>query len=110
MQPGGGVSRRRFLGLGITAATMGLLTRGVTFGRDVPGRDTIVVATEGSPGELVAGAVHALGGIDSFVNPGDIVLVKPNASFHLSVDSGANTHPEVAVPSLASVSRPAPSV
>lgn len=96
MESPGAISRRRFLGLGITAATMGLLTREVALGQDVPGRDAIVVATEGSPGELVAGAVHALGGMGEFVKPGDNVLVKPNASFHLSADSGANTHPDVA--------------
>jgi uncharacterized protein (DUF362 family) len=39
--------------------------------------------------------VELLGGIKSFVKPGQKVLIKPNMSFASGVDSATTTHPEV---------------
>ena len=40
-------------------------------------------------------ALDAVGGLDQFVKPGDIVLVKPNVAFDRSPNLGATTHPEI---------------
>lgn len=40
--------------------------------------------------------MDGLGGIDTFVGRGDVVLVKPNASFSVPSGTGANTSPEIA--------------
>ncbi len=44
---------------------------------------------------LVRETVAALGGMDRFVRPGDIVVVKPNIGWDRTVELAANTHPEV---------------
>jgi uncharacterized protein (DUF362 family) len=40
-------------------------------------------------------ALDAIGGIERFVAPGDVVLVKPNVAFDRSPNLGATTNPEV---------------
>ena len=40
-------------------------------------------------------AVQALGGMKKFVNPGEVVVIKPNMSFDRPPELGANVHPEV---------------
>ena len=44
---------------------------------------------------LLEQVISALGGIESFVKPGDIVVVKPNIGWDRTVELAANTHPEV---------------
>lgn len=44
---------------------------------------------------LVKETLRALGGIESFVKPGEVVVVKPNIGWDRSVELAANTHPEV---------------
>jgi uncharacterized protein (DUF362 family) len=43
----------------------------------------------------VRAAVNALGGMNSFVNTGDVVLLKPNMSFANPPEWGSTTHPDV---------------
>jgi uncharacterized protein (DUF362 family) len=45
--------------------------------------------------KLLEQVVSALGGIESFVKPGDIVVVKPNIGWDRAVELAANTHPQV---------------
>ncbi len=45
--------------------------------------------------KLVRETLAALGGIDRFVRPGDIVVVKPNIGWDRNMELAANTHPEV---------------
>ncbi len=40
-------------------------------------------------------ALDALGGIEHYVRPGDLVLVKPNVAFDRSPNLGATTHPDI---------------
>jgi uncharacterized protein (DUF362 family) len=40
-------------------------------------------------------ALDALGGITHYVQPGDVVLVKPNVAFDRSPNLGATTHPDI---------------
>ena len=44
---------------------------------------------------LVRGAVDAIGGINRFVQRGDVVVIKPNVAFERPAVLGATTHPEV---------------
>jgi uncharacterized protein (DUF362 family) len=45
--------------------------------------------------KLVRDAVGALGGMQRFVKPGAVVVVKPNIGWDRTVELAANTHPEV---------------
>ncbi len=40
-------------------------------------------------------ALDAVGGLNHYIAPGDIVLVKPNVAFDRSPNLGATTHPEI---------------
>nr|MBF0221093.1 DUF362 domain-containing protein [Desulfobulbaceae bacterium] len=52
--------------------------------------------TEGPDYEsLVSRALSSLGGMKSFVNPGDTVVVKPNIGWDRTPEQGANTNPIV---------------
>ncbi|MFP3867998.1 MAG: DUF362 domain-containing protein [Desulfobacteraceae bacterium] len=44
---------------------------------------------------LVGDAVQALGGMKKFVNPGEVVVVKPNIAFDRPPEMAATTHPVV---------------
>ncbi len=44
---------------------------------------------------LVRQTITALGGMQAFVSPGEVVVVKPNIGWDRSVELAANTHPEV---------------
>jgi uncharacterized protein (DUF362 family) len=44
---------------------------------------------------LVRETLGALGGIEKFVNSGDVVVVKPNIGWDRTVELAANTHPDV---------------
>jgi uncharacterized protein (DUF362 family) len=45
--------------------------------------------------KLVRDTVGALGGMQKFVKPGNVVVVKPNIGWDRTVELAANTHPEV---------------
>lgn len=47
------------------------------------------------PDAMVRAGIGALGGIERFIRPGDIVVVKPNAAFDRGPALGATTSPEV---------------
>jgi uncharacterized protein (DUF362 family) len=44
---------------------------------------------------LVKETISALGGMEHFVKPGDVVVVKPNIGWDRTVELAANTHPDV---------------
>jgi len=46
-------------------------------------------------GQTLAAAVHALGGMEAFIRPGDRVLLKVNAAFATPPMLGATTHPDL---------------
>ena len=58
-------------------------------------RPQVVLAKGGSPSRLARKAVDTLGGMKSFVKPGEIVVVKPNIGWDRTPEQGANTHPEL---------------
>jgi uncharacterized protein (DUF362 family) len=45
--------------------------------------------------KTVSKAIELLGGIDRFIKPGDVVVIKPNAGFATPAILGATTHPDV---------------
>jgi uncharacterized protein (DUF362 family) len=45
--------------------------------------------------KLVRDTVGALGGMQKFVKPGNVVVVKPNIGWDRTVELAANTHPEI---------------
>lgn len=46
-------------------------------------------------GAMLNAAVDAIGGVNSFVKPGDVVLIKPNVAFERVAQLGATSHPEI---------------
>jgi uncharacterized protein (DUF362 family) len=58
--------------------------------------DSVVIAQNGDPINLVNSTFDALGGIDRFVKKGNRVLIKPNASFNYNPERATTTNPEIA--------------
>jgi uncharacterized protein (DUF362 family) len=100
------ISRRDFLKKsGAIAAGMGLglMLPGKTrlFAQTSGGRTAgssngayqLAAVRNGEPDTMFDRGIRALGGMGRFVSPGDIVVIKPNASFNSSPDRGATTHP-----------------
>lgn len=59
------------------------------------GADLGIASGGGDPGVLARKAVDALGGMGRFVKAGDVVVIKPNASFMDGPEGGTSTHPAV---------------
>ncbi len=59
------------------------------------GKADVGVGRGGGTGVKLRKAFEAIGGIEHYINPGDIVLVKPNVAFDRSPNLGATTHPEI---------------
>jgi len=59
------------------------------------GQADLAVATGKDAGEITRKAVDALGGMGRFVREGNVVVVKPNASFPDPPIAGNSTNPEV---------------
>jgi uncharacterized protein (DUF362 family) len=53
------------------------------------------IGRAGSVQERLRKAPDAVGGLSHYIQPGDIVLVKPNVAFDRSPNLGATTHPEI---------------
>lgn len=59
------------------------------------GKADVGVGRSGGIGVKLRKAFEAIGGIEHYIKPGDIVLVKPNVAFDRSPNLGATTHPEI---------------
>jgi uncharacterized protein (DUF362 family) len=55
----------------------------------------LAVVKGDSPAAITRKAVQALGGMEMFVNRGDVVVVKPNIGWDRGIEYAANTNPEV---------------
>lgn len=55
----------------------------------------LVIARGPHPGRNARAAVERLGGMDRFVGPSDVVVIKPNIGWDRTAEQGANTHPLV---------------
>jgi uncharacterized protein (DUF362 family) len=90
------MDRRRFLQLsaaGIAAASLPVPRQG--FAALLDERYDLAIVRDASIADAVASAVHAVGGITSFVKPGAVVFLKPNMSFPNPPSWGSTTHPDV---------------
>jgi uncharacterized protein (DUF362 family) len=56
---------------------------------------SMVTVRGGSPEQLVLEAVRALGGMDSFISRGDVVVLKPNIGWDRVPQQAANTNPDL---------------
>lgn len=102
------ISRRDFL------RTSGTVAAGIGLGLMLPrpsglfaqstGRGTVpasgginylAAVRNGEPDIMFDRGIEALGGMGRFVSSGDIVVIKPNASFNSSPERGATTHPSL---------------
>lgn len=54
-----------------------------------------LAVVQGNPAEAMAKAFDLIGGIKKFINPNDMVLLKPNISFPNPKNWGSTTNPEV---------------
>lgn len=53
------------------------------------------IGRQGTPREKLLAALDAIGGITHYIQPGDIVLVKPNVAFDRAPNLGATSNPEL---------------
>ena len=65
-----------------------------------------LAVVQGGPGPAARASIELLGGMTSFVRPGDKVVIKPNMSFAQPPEAGTNTHPDV-IQALAAMCREA---
>jgi len=92
-----GLTRREFIG---TQTRGALLLAAISSGLFIPRRvlataSPDIVIAKGSPGAATRASIGLLGGMEAFVKPGDMVVVKPNMSFSRGPDSATNTDPAV---------------
>jgi uncharacterized protein (DUF362 family) len=55
----------------------------------------MVIARGADPARNLRGTLERLGGLEQFVTPDDIVVIKPNIGWARTPDQAANTHPTV---------------
>ncbi|HEX9883568.1 MAG TPA: DUF362 domain-containing protein [Desulfobaccales bacterium] len=96
------LERREFLkrlaALGLAAGAGSLLTLPLELWAMAPleAAPPVVARAQGiNYANLVGDAIQALGGMKKFVNPGEVVVVKPNMAFDRPPELGANVHPAV---------------
>lgn len=58
-------------------------------------RPDLVIVTGSDPGRVMRVAIDSMGGMNSFVAKGDIVVVKPNIGWDRTPEYAATTNPEV---------------
>ena len=59
------------------------------------GAADVGIGRGGAVRERMLKALDAVGGLEHFIQPGDVVLVKPNVAFDRSPNLGATTHPDL---------------
>ncbi len=63
--------------------------------RAVPLNCDLAVVKGNDPGTITRKAVDTLGGINRFVKPGDVVVIKPNIAWNYNEEFATNTNPAV---------------
>jgi uncharacterized protein (DUF362 family) len=91
-KPTGLISRRDFLKVSATGASLGLtgypaLTMAMS--------DWDLAVVSGAPAAATRRAIEVLGGMGRFVKKGQRVVIKPNMSFAKEPDAATTTHPAV---------------
>lgn len=88
------MKRRTFLKI-VTASLLTGTTRGGLQGLLAAEPPVLAVAEGTDYAAVTRNAINALGGIEKFVKPGNVVVVKPNMGWDRKPEYGANTHPLV---------------
>ena len=92
------MKRRTFIKTSLygTAAlgTLPLLSRGFTQKGENTAPQAVVV-TNGEPSQLLGSALQHLGGLQRFIVPGDVVVIKPNIGWDRAPQLAATTNPEL---------------
>lgn len=94
-------SRREFLKtglvLGAAVSTPGLtgLFAETRPAESPPSRPVLVAVRDGERTAMLDRALTELGGIETFVRPGQTVLIKPNIGWDVPPERAGNTHPEI---------------
>jgi uncharacterized protein (DUF362 family) len=102
------ISRKQFLKLAASGASL-IFTESIlakaalaipdqSTGRiksKIKGAYDLVCASGDNPYNMTVKAIEAIGGIEKFVKPGSVVLVKPNMAWDRSPEQAANTNPDV---------------
>ena len=87
---------RRSVQAAIAAAAGGLPALSLKPAKAVAAQAPPLAVRKGTDiGPLVVETINALGGMDRFVRPGEVVVVKPNIGWDRTVELAANTHPDV---------------
>jgi uncharacterized protein (DUF362 family) len=60
-----------------------------------PGAKVLGIARGNNLDAMLKMAIGAIGGIEHYIRPGDVVLIKPNVAFDRSPKLGATTNPEL---------------
>lgn len=94
------MKRRDFLktSAAVSATTIAapyLILSNKTLAAPVGAAPDLVAVRNGRPAAMVDKAIAAFGGMAPFVKKGQTVVVKPNIAWDRSVETGANTNPEV---------------
>jgi uncharacterized protein (DUF362 family) len=58
-------------------------------------KPVMAIVKGGAPEALTKAAINALGGIETFISRGDIVVLKPNIGWDRVQEQAANTNPEI---------------
>jgi len=87
------MDRRKFLKSGIFVAAAGLINRQSGLASESPANVTIV--KNGSPQQMASKVFEILGGVSTFIEKGDYVMIKPNMSWDRRPEYAATTNPEL---------------
>jgi len=87
------MDRRKFLKTGIFVAAAGLINRQSGLASESPANVTIV--KNGSPQQMASKVFEILGGVSTFIEKGDYVMIKPNMSWDRRPEYAATTNPEL---------------
>jgi len=87
------MDRRKFLKTGIFVAAAGLINRQSGLASESPANVTIV--KNGSPQQMASKVFEMLGGVSTFIEKGDYVMIKPNMSWDRRPEYAATTNPEL---------------
>jgi uncharacterized protein (DUF362 family) len=89
------ITRRKFIkaiGAGVVASVSLPSLQSLT---NATPEQVELAVVQGKPVEAVTRAFDLIGGIKKFINPNDMVLIKPNVSFPSPKNWGSTTNPEV---------------
>jgi len=89
------ISRREFLKISAGVIVASSLPSVVFNPLKAQAIDPVVSVARGDASKLVKTAVDALGGIETFVKPGQTVCIKPNISFAANTECGTTTSPDI---------------